>query len=116
LDCPPFEHSVQNRPDANEQTLFSINYRRAFSLERPTQSSTQTLSWTRVIPVDPLEAIEVALPSQLAGITSLAKSGDWKAVNLRLANQLKPMETQTSALVNSIDHEVSGEMTQAVRT
>jgi hypothetical protein len=68
------------------------------------------------IPVDPLEAIEVALPSQLAGITSLAKSGDWKAVNLRLANQLKPMETQTSALVNSIDHEVSGEMTQAVRT
>ena len=27
---------MQNRPDANEQILFSINYRRAFSLERPT--------------------------------------------------------------------------------
>jgi signal transduction histidine kinase len=61
-----------------------------------------------------LEATEVTLPSQLEVITSLAISGDWEAVRLRVANELKPLEIQTSALVNSIDHEVSGEMTQAV--
>jgi signal transduction histidine kinase len=70
-------------------------------------------------PVDPaflptLEAIDITLPSQLEVITSLAKSGDWEAVHLRLANELKPLETQTSTLVNSIDHEVSGELAQAV--
>ena len=64
--------------------------------------------------VDPLEAIKVTLPSQLEGITSLAKSGDWEAVDLRLANELKPMETQTSILVNSIERQVRGEMAQAV--
>jgi signal transduction histidine kinase len=64
--------------------------------------------------VDPLEAIKVTLPSQLEGITALAKSGDWEAVDLRLANELKPMETQTSILVNSIERQVRGEMAQAV--
>jgi signal transduction histidine kinase len=61
-----------------------------------------------------LEAIEITLPSQLEAISSLASSGDWEAVRLRLANELKPMETQTSALVESIDQEVSGELRQAV--
>lgn len=71
------------------------------------------------IKVDPaflptLEAIEVTLPSQLEAITSLANSGDWDAVRLRLGNELQPMETLTSALVKSIDREVSGEMDNAV--
>jgi signal transduction histidine kinase len=61
-----------------------------------------------------LDAIEITLPSQLQEITSLATSGDWEAVRLRLANELKPLESQTSALVRSIDQEVSAEMTQAV--
>jgi signal transduction histidine kinase len=61
-----------------------------------------------------LDVIEFALPSQLQEITALATSGDWEAVRLRLANELKPLESQTSALVNSIDQEVSAEMTQAV--
>jgi len=65
-------------------------------------------------PIDPLEAIEVTLPSQLEEIATLAKSGDWEAANLRLTNQLKPMEAQMSAVVDSIDHEVSGELKQAV--
>jgi len=43
---------LQNRPDGNEQILLLINYRRAFSLDRATQSSTQTLSWTRVHSVE----------------------------------------------------------------
>ena len=71
------------------------------------------------VSVDPaflptLEAIEITLPSQLEAITALATSGDWGAVKLRLANELKPLETQTSALVKSIDQEVSEELARAV--
>jgi signal transduction histidine kinase len=70
-------------------------------------------------PVDPaflptLEAIEITLPSQLEAINTLATSGDWEAVRLRVDNELKPTETLTSSLVKSIDREASGELTQAV--
>jgi len=61
-----------------------------------------------------LEAIEITLTSQLDAITELATLGDWDAVRLRLGNILKPLETKTSVLVNSLDQEVSGELTQAV--
>jgi formate hydrogenlyase transcriptional activator len=59
-----------------------------------------------------LEAIESALPSQLEAITALAATGDWQAVRLRLANEKKPLESQTSALVKNIDREVSREQAQ----
>jgi len=61
-----------------------------------------------------LQAIEITLPSQLEAITALATSGDWENVRFRVSNELKPLETQSSALVNSIDQEVSKELTQAV--
>jgi signal transduction histidine kinase len=71
------------------------------------------------IKVDPaflptLEAIDVTLPSQLDAITALATKGDWEAVRRRLANELKPLETQTSVLIKSMDQEVSAELAQAV--
>jgi signal transduction histidine kinase len=61
-----------------------------------------------------LEAIQFTLTSQLAAVTAIAMSGDWEAVRLRLANEMRPLETQTSALVNSVDQDVSEELTQAV--
>src|SRR5262249_44384387 len=61
-----------------------------------------------------LETIEVALPSQLEAINELAKSGDWGIVRRRLDNELKPIETQTSVLVGSIQQQANGELTQAV--
>ena len=61
-----------------------------------------------------LEAIESALPSQLEAITGLATSGDWQAVRLRLANEKKPLEAQTSALVKNIEQEVTEEQAEAV--
>src|SRR5262249_27917788 len=61
-----------------------------------------------------LEAIEVALPAQLEAIKGLAKSGDWGSVQHRLDNELKPIETQASVLVGSIQQEADGELTQAV--
>jgi signal transduction histidine kinase len=60
-----------------------------------------------------LDAIEIAMPSQVEAVTSLAESGDWEAVHLRLANELRPLESQTSALIRSIDQDVSGELAQS---
>jgi len=61
-----------------------------------------------------LETIEVSLPAQLAAINDLAKSGDWGTVRRRLDNELKPIETQTSMLVGSVQQQANGELTQAV--
>jgi signal transduction histidine kinase len=61
-----------------------------------------------------LEAIEVALPSQLEAINDLAKSGEWGIVQRRLDNELKPIETQTSVLVGSIQQQANVELTQDV--
>ena len=61
-----------------------------------------------------LEAIEIMLPSQLDAITKLARASDWAAVQLRLGNQLKPVETQTAILVDSVDRQASRDLTQAV--
>jgi PAS domain S-box-containing protein len=56
-----------------------------------------------------LQVIRSALPSQLAAITTLARSGDWRAVHLRLTNQIRPLESLTSALVEKVEHEVAAE-------
>jgi formate hydrogenlyase transcriptional activator len=54
-----------------------------------------------------LETIESALPSQLEVIAALGRSGDWTAVKLRLENEVRPLESLTSALVQSADGEVA---------
>jgi signal transduction histidine kinase len=87
------------------------------SLLEQTQRTRNTFTYLpSEISADSLDAIDVTLPRQLQGITALAKSGDWEAVNLRLDNQLKPMEAQISALVSSINNAVNTRMTQAVAT
>src|SRR3984893_2809395 len=62
-----------------------------------------------------LHAVQSALPSQLEAITTLANAGDWRAVRLRLANQVTPLKSLTSALVETVDHEVGEEQAQTVR-
>jgi len=66
-----------------------------------------------ILPI--LHVIQNALPSQLDAITTLATSGDWRAVHQRLANQVRPLESLTAALVESVDHEVGEEQAQTVR-
>jgi signal transduction histidine kinase len=78
-------------------------------------SLAQVRSETQVEPalMSILEAIEIVLPSQLDSITALALSEDWGAIHLRLANQMRPLEIQISALVKILDREVSDEVGQA---
>lgn len=69
-------------------------------------------------PADPafwptLEAIQATLPAQLKAITELVKSRDWAAVQLRLGSALKPIETQTAILVESIGKQAGAELSQA---
>jgi len=59
-----------------------------------------------------LDGIEITLPSQLDAITNLARTDDWEAVHLRLGNELRPVETLTSTLVNNIDQSVAQEHTR----
>ena len=59
-----------------------------------------------------LRVVHSTLRSQLESITSLAIAGDWRAVQLRLANQIRPLESVTSTLVEKVDQEVSELQTQ----
>jgi len=61
-----------------------------------------------------LHVIQSALSSQLDAITTLAASGDWRAVHLRLANEVRPLESLTSALVEKVDHEAAKQQAQTV--
>jgi PAS domain S-box-containing protein len=61
-----------------------------------------------------LHAVQSALAWQLEDITTLATSGDWRAVHLRLANQVRPLESLTSELVEKVDHEAGEEQAQTV--
>jgi len=60
-----------------------------------------------------LRAIQGELPAQLETIASLAKSGAWGPVRLRLANQVRPLESRSSALVENVDRAVGEERAQA---
>src|ERR1700688_4529833 len=75
-------------------------------------------------PVDPrrdptvlptLHVIQSALPSELEAITTLATSGDWRAVHLRLEHEVLPLESLTSELVEKVAREVGEQQAQTVR-
>jgi PAS domain S-box-containing protein len=61
-----------------------------------------------------LSTIQLELPAQLRAMEMLAKSGDWRAVRLRLANQIGPLESRSAALVESVDRDVAEQRTEAV--
>ena len=62
-----------------------------------------------------LQAIQSALPVQLDAITALAKLGDWPAVRQRVANEIRPLNNLSSALVEKVDHEVGQEQAKIVQ-
>ena len=104
--------------DAHHLTTEAEPLRRILE-EQVQQTRTAVANLPPGTQVDPaflptLETIEVALPAQLEAINDLAKSGDWGTVQRRLDNEMKPIETQTSVLVGSIQQEANGELTQAV--
>src|SRR6266478_1428524 len=61
-----------------------------------------------------LYVIQSALPSELEAITTLAASGDWRAVHLRLTNQVRPLEYLASALVQKVEHAASEQQAETV--
>src|SRR6266567_2008513 len=61
-----------------------------------------------------LETIQSALPAQIDALTDLSASGDWEAVRLRLQNQVTPLGTMTSTLVEKVDREVAAERSGAL--
>jgi PAS domain S-box-containing protein len=61
-----------------------------------------------------LHVIQSALPSQLEAINTLAASGDWRAVHLRLSNQVRPLEYLASELVEKVEREAGEQQTETV--
>jgi PAS domain S-box-containing protein len=61
-----------------------------------------------------LAAIQSTLRSQTASMIELAEADDWNALQLRLANKLRPLEFSSSPLVQRVDREVKTEHSQAV--
>jgi len=60
-----------------------------------------------------LAVVESNLQSETTSTVDLAAAEDWDAVQLRLTNQLRPLELTTAALVEKVDREVKAEHTQA---
>src|SRR6202453_815177 len=60
-----------------------------------------------------LEIVQRTLASQVEEITDLAASGQWNAVQLRIANQVRPLECLTAALAEKVDRQVSEEQARA---
>ena len=60
-----------------------------------------------------LAVVQSNLQSESASMIDLAQVGDWNALQLRLANQIRPLEYSISALVGRVDREVKMEHTQA---
>ena len=54
-----------------------------------------------------LRVVQSTVQSQLNAITTLALAGDWSAVQLQLTNQIRPLESLTSTLVETVDQDVS---------
>src|SRR5215469_16208618 len=104
--------------DAHNLTTEAERLRQALE-EQAQQTRTALANLPPGTQVDPafwptLETIEVALPAQLEAVNNLARLGDWGPVQHRLDNELKPIETQTSVLVGSIQQEANDELTHAV--
>jgi PAS domain S-box-containing protein len=60
-----------------------------------------------------LAVVQSNLQSETASVIELAEANDWNALQLRLANQLRPLEFSISALVERVDREVKTEHARA---
>jgi hypothetical protein len=88
---------------------FAEDTRRAKSAISAVQSD--NASDPTILPT--LAVVQSALQSQTVSMFGLAEGNDWDAVQVRLANQIRPLEFSTSALVERVDREVKAEQAKA---
>jgi C4-dicarboxylate-specific signal transduction histidine kinase len=58
-------------------------------------------------------AVQSSLPDHLAAVRSLAQSGDWEVLQLRVIRQMRPLELISADLVNEVDADIATERAQA---
>lgn len=88
---------------------FAVDMQRARNALLPVHSN--DTSDPTILPT--LAVVQSNLQSETASLIELAESNDWNAVQVRLANQLRPLEFSTSELVERVELEVKAEHTQA---
>ena len=59
-----------------------------------------------------LAVVQSNLQSETASVIELAEAKDWNALQVRLSNQLRPLEFSISGLVETVDREVRAEHAQ----
>jgi PAS domain S-box-containing protein len=106
--------NARNFEDLKDKTrsmseVFAEDMRRAKSALSVVHSN--NASDPTILPT--LAVVQSNLQSETASVIELAESNDWNALQLRLANQLRPLEFSISALVESVDREVRTEHAQA---
>lgn len=88
---------------------FAVDMQRARNALLPVHSN--DTSDPTILPT--LAVVQSNLQSETASLIELAESNDWNALQVRLANQLRPLEFSTSELVERVELEVKAEHTQA---
>jgi PAS domain S-box-containing protein len=58
-----------------------------------------------------LETIQSSLPGHIQAIRTLASTGDWTALRVRLKNQVEPLESLSAELVQDVDRTVAADRT-----
>src|SRR5580704_15539962 len=106
--------NARNFEDLKDKTrsmseVFAEDMRRAKSALSVVHSN--NASDPTILPT--LAVVQSNLQSETASVIELAESNDWNALQLRLANQLRPLEFSISALVESVDREVRTEHAEA---
>jgi PAS domain S-box-containing protein len=106
--------NARNFEDLKDKTrsmseVFAEDMRRAKSALSVVHSN--NASDPTILPT--LAVVQSNLQSETGSVIELAESNDWNALQLRLANQLRPLEFSISALVESVDREVRTEHAQA---
>jgi PAS domain S-box-containing protein len=88
--------------------VFAEDMRRAESALLAVQSNNASDPTT----LPTLAVIQSTLQSQTASMIALAEAGDWNALQMRLAYQLRPLEFSISGLVEKVEGEVKAENSQ----
>jgi PAS domain S-box-containing protein len=118
LDLMEFREALATLANSRDERRFAMEA--ASQRDRVVQDVQRAEGTLKSFPyLDPnvaitLEAVGASLPQQADALVQLANAGDWQAVRLRLANQVRAILGLTSRLAYDVDQGVAHERAQAL--
>jgi PAS domain S-box-containing protein len=118
LDLMEFREGLGTLANAQDQRKFAVEAAsRRDHVVQDVQRAEETLKSFPYLNQNvaiTLEAVGTSLAQQADVLVQLANVGDWRAVRLRLANQVRAIVGLTSRLASDVDQEVTQERAQAL--